>query len=465
MDLLATSGDITLSWTSPVYPKLYSNDSTINPLGRPISESEDGWIGSLLTLGAVIGPIIFSIIAEKFGRKIGILCVGFPHILSYTIMAFANDIYLFYFARLIGGIAVGGGYCLLPMYISEVSKETDRGKLSQSLNIFWALGNFIPYAIGPFISIKCFNLILALIPLMFFIMFAAYGTETPFYYLKVNKVDAAEKSLMHLRSQTKEEVQDELHEIKKFFKLNENGTLMDIIKNKTARRSFLICVCLICTQELSGFCAITFHLQLIFEAANTNFGADFSALIVGATILISSFMAPALVDRAGRRFLTITSCIGMCLAHVMIGSFFYVQDLTTLSTTSITWIPLFSLILYIVSFNFGICSVPWTLLSELFPNNLRQLASFSVSSLCWVMSFVMTSSFNGMNDVLGRAGTFWFFASACLMATTFCIIFVPETKGKTFVEIQEMLNCSSKYQQQNAKDEDEIMLQNSKVKT
>lgn len=449
-----------------MYPKLYSNDTTVNPLGRPITENEDAWVGSLLTLGAVIGPMLFTMISETFGRKIALLFIGIPHIISYVSMAFADDIYMFYFARFIAGLAVGGGYCLLPMYIAEVSKETDRGTLTQTLNIFWAVGNFIPYAIGPFISIKYFNLILAAIPTLFFVTFCIFGTETPFYYVKKNKLDKAEKTLMLLRSKTQEEVQDELQDIKKYLKINENGHFMDLVRDRVTRKCFIICLVLISTQELSGFCAITFHLQMIFEAAGSKIGADFSALIVGSAIIISSFLAPLLVDKAGRRFLTITSCFGMCIAHILIGLFFYLHDLTSFSTKGIQWVPIFSLILYIFAFNFGICSVPWTLLSELFPSKVKQTASFSVSSLCWIVSFVMTSMFHNMNDILGRSGTFWFFATSCLGTATFTIICVPETKGKSFVEIQEMLNYGSVTNVTGINDIDvnEKMLQNTKIK-
>ncbi|KAJ8977077.1 hypothetical protein NQ317_008419 [Molorchus minor] len=153
VDLLATSGDITLAWTSPIYSKLYSNDTSINPLGRPITENEDGWIGSLVTIGAMVGPLPFSFIAEHFGRKIGLLCIAIPHIIAYFSMAFATNIYVFYFGRIFGGLAMGGGYTLLPMYIAEVSEDHNRGMMSQTLNIFWAIGNFLPYLIGPFLSI------------------------------------------------------------------------------------------------------------------------------------------------------------------------------------------------------------------------------------------------------------------------------------------------------------------------
>ncbi|KAJ8977234.1 hypothetical protein NQ317_003809 [Molorchus minor] len=122
VNLLATSGDITLSWTSPVYPRLYSNDTSINPIGRPITEEEDSWLGSLVTIGATIGPFPYSFIGERFGRRIGLLCVAVPHIISYFTLAFARHIYLFYFGRIFGGFAMGGGYALLPMYIAEISE-------------------------------------------------------------------------------------------------------------------------------------------------------------------------------------------------------------------------------------------------------------------------------------------------------------------------------------------------------
>ncbi|KAJ8942453.1 hypothetical protein NQ318_002666 [Aromia moschata] len=199
-DLLATAGDLPLSWTSPIYPKLYSNDTSINPLGKPITEHQDGWIGSLVTIGAIVGPLPFGFISEKFGRKIGLLSIALPHIISYFMMAFAKHIYMFYIGRILGGLAMGGGYTLLPMYIAEISQNSNRGMMSQTLNVFWAIGNFLPYALGPFLSIMWFNIVLACIPSIFFLSFLAIGPESPYYLVKVNKIKEAEKALMLLRS-------------------------------------------------------------------------------------------------------------------------------------------------------------------------------------------------------------------------------------------------------------------------
>ncbi|XP_018573241.1 facilitated trehalose transporter Tret1-like [Anoplophora glabripennis] len=464
VNLLATAGDVALTWTSPIYPKLYSNDSSINPLGRPITESEDGWLGSLVNIGAMVGPFPFSFIAKRFGRKVGLLSLAIPLIVSFVVFAFATNIYVFYFARILGGLAMGGGYSLLPMYIAEISEDSNRGMMSLTLNIFWAIGNFLPYAIGPFISITLFSLILACIPTAFFIIFLVVGVETPYYYAGVNKADKAEKSLMKLRCTGKEGVQTELDSIKAHLKQDDDGHFSDIIKRKELRKAFIICIILIIAEEACGSCAITFYLQPIFEAAGTTLSSDISALIVGAALLISSFVAPFVVDRVGRKLLTVVSCIGMMIALLMLGVFFYIQDSTEYSTDSIMWVPIFSLIFFIVSFNLGLGCIPWTLCSELFPNNVKHIAASSVSSVCWITSFLVTKFFNDMNDLMGRAGTFWFFSCACFAAGIFSLIYVPETKGKSFSEIQDMLKYGTQKKTVHDNQKADIIL-NDKLRT
>lgn len=439
MNLLATSGDITISWTSPIYPKLYSNDTSLNPLGRPITKEEDAMIGSILTLAAVVGPLPFGYIAEKFGRRISLLSLAIPHIISYLTLAFAWHVYLYYFGRVLGGLALGGGYTVLPMYIAEISKDSNRGAMSQTLNVFWAFGNFLPYAIGPFVSISRFNLIISCIPLTFFVVFFLIAPETPYYLVKVNKMKEAETSLMLLRSTDEKGVQKELEHIQTCLRQEEKGTVIAIFTKRELRKAFIICIVLIITQGFSGFCAITFYLQPIFDAAGTGLPSDISALVVGVSMLISSFFAPFLIEKAGRKKLVICSCLGITASLAMLGAFFYVQNSTNFGTGAIFWLPIFSLILYIFAFNFGIASVPWTLCSELFPSTFKQVSSSSVSSVCWITSFLETKFFNDMVDAMGIAGTFWFYAGTCLVAAIFSIVWIPETKGKSFIEIQNML--------------------------
>lgn len=456
VDLLSTTGDVTLSWTSPIYPKLYSNDTNINPLPEPITEQQDAWLGSLVTIGAMVGPFPFSFIAEKYGRKIGLLSIALPHAIAYLIMAFAKNIYWFYLGRVLGGLALGGGYTLVPMYIAEVSQDSNRGAMSQTINVFTSIGNFLPYAIGPYLSIKWFNMVLSAIPTFSFLVFLFIGPETPHYLVSINEIEKAEKALMLLRSQDKKEVEMELYSIRSHIKQTENGHFSDILRSKGLRKALIICLILIIAQELCGFCAITFYLQPIFETVGARIPPDVSALIVGLSMLGSSFFPLFLIDRAGRRFLTIYSCLGMFVSLSIIGTFFYLQDSTDINVKPYFFVLILSLIFFIISFNFGICSVPWTLTSEMFPNNVKHISASAVSCTCWIISFVVTKFFNDMNSAMGRAGTFWFFAGSCLVTTFFSIVYLPETKGKSFKEIQEMLNGVT-YDEENISEKEKML--------
>ncbi|XP_057658617.1 facilitated trehalose transporter Tret1-like [Diorhabda carinulata] len=440
VDLLATTGDLGLSWTSPVYPKLYSNNSLINPLHRRITDSEDAWLGSWLNFGAILGPVLFGYISETFGRKVGLLAIAVPHVVAFLTFAFAHNIYLYYVGRFLGGVSLGGGYCLYVIYIAEISKDSNRGKMSLTTNTFCALGNFLPLVIGPFTSMRVFNLILACLPMTFLILFSIIAPESPYYLVSVKKEKEAEEALMYLRSADAAGVAEELDNIKSFIKMDGRGHFTDIFNNKILRKSFLLCLVLIASQDLSGFCAITYHLQTIFEISGTKLNPELATIVVGVALLLSSVTAPSLVDKVGRKPLIVVSCFGMFVALNLLAGFFYFHD-KNINTKPMFWIPILSLMIYIIFFNVGICTVPWVLMSELFPNNLRQMTTAAASTFGWITSFIIANSFNDMTSMMGQSGTFWFFSSMSILCATITICYLPETKGKTFIQIQVMLSA------------------------
>lgn len=464
VDLLATSGDITATWTSPIYPKLYSNDSTKNPLGRPITPEEDSWIGSFVNIGAMIGTLPFGFIAEKFGRKPALLCIAVPHFISYITMAFAKTVYLFYFGRFFGGVAVGGGYTLLPMYIAEISEDSHRGIYSVTLGIFWSFGNFLPYAVGPFVSIQYFNLLAACFPIIFIIIFSMIGTETPHFLVAEKRIEDAEKVLMLLRSATKKDVQRELTTMQEMIAKEEHGSLSDIITDKSLRKALIISLILILLQQLVGVgSALPFYLQPILDASDTKISSDIGSLVMGVSCLVFSLIVPFIIERFGRKSLTIFSSIGNGFFLLCLGIFFFLKDSTTYRTDSIFWLPLASLISSLFMYQIGLNVMPWTISSELFPNSVKQISATTVSFGCWFGMFFVTKYFNDMNNALGRSGTFWFYAAMSLVCAIFTLLFVPETRGKSLAEIQAMIRrrlsfviSTVEHTENNNKDQSEI---------
>lgn len=442
MDLLATSGDITMTWTSPIIPKLYSNDSDINPFDKPINAEEESWIGSLINIGAMIGPFPFGYIAGRFGRKIGLLCIAIPHIISYLTLAFSKSVYLYYFARTIGGIAVGGGYTLLPMYVAEVTEDSNRGMFSVTLNIFWTFGNLLSYVIGPYTSITWFNVILACVPTSFFILFLLLAPETPYYLLTKNQNIEAEKSLLKLRSNNKKLVDDEIKRMKLMIENeNQDVSFFELFKSKTYFKGLFISFILIVAQQLSGVNAVMFYTQEIFsEAGADNIAPEIASIIIGLICFSCSFVVPFVADRAGRRIFLMISCFGSAIAHLVFGIFFYLKTSTDVDISPVSWLPLASLIFYFIMFTMGLGPLPWTVSSELFPTNIKPFAAALVSFSCWTTSFFVTKFFGDLNNWLGVAGTFWIFGGACFLTFIFILVYVPETKEKSFAEIQEILD-------------------------
>ncbi len=70
------------------------------------------------------------------------------------------------------------------------------------------------------------------------------------------------------------------------------------------------------------------------------------------------------------------------------------------------------------------------------PLGIRGRAMGIASFSNWVCNYFVSLTFLTLIQVLGTAGTFWLYAIICFLGLWFVIKLVPETKGKTFEEIQ-----------------------------
>lgn len=134
----ALAAGCTLTWSSPTLIKLQSGDPSI---GMRITDDESSWVGSLVTLGAAVGPLLAGALLDKLGRKNTILLSMVLSAISWIIVAAVPGLYslfgvwiLFgytvgvpgllalYGARVLAGIAVGVIFTAVPMYIVEIAE-------------------------------------------------------------------------------------------------------------------------------------------------------------------------------------------------------------------------------------------------------------------------------------------------------------------------------------------------------
>ncbi|XP_060524389.1 facilitated trehalose transporter Tret1-like [Cylas formicarius] len=437
-NLISFVAGIGLSWTSPVFPKL---ESPQTPLNSRIEILQKSWIMALLNIGEIIGPFIFGYLADKIGRKITLIVISIPMGIGLIILAFATDVRLYYAARLLHGIGIGGCFSVVTMYLAEISEQHNRGKLSCAYSLFLSFGVLYPYAIGPFLNVKVFSLSCVAPLLLFLALSPIFVPDSPLYLIRNGDLSEAENVLIKLRDNS--DVRKELSEIRQFVAGNkdENTGYIHLLAAKDLRRALLVGVGLVVVTQLTGISALVGFLHSILDSAGSTIPSKYASILVGSVKFLTVFVTSAIIERLGRRFLLMMSCVGMIIALVTMGLFFSLHAGNDSGDVTVYfwWLPTTCLLLYFISFNLGVGPVSLTVMSEIFPSNVRSTASALATTLSFVAACAITFMFPIISAYLSMASTFCIFSGFCMVGLVFVYFIVPETRGKTLAEIQELL--------------------------
>jgi SP family galactose:H+ symporter-like MFS transporter len=156
--------------------------------------------------------------------------------------------------------------------------------------------------------------------------------------------------------------------------------------------------------------------------------AILAAAIIGVANVLVTVVSILLVDRLGRRFLLLLGTAGMAVALGFVGIAFH------RGTGGIA--VFYGVVGYILSFGIGLGPVVWLLISEIYPTKIRGKAMSLATLSVWGANWVVAGTFLSLIHAAGPAGTFWFYASICVLAFVFCYAFVPETKGQSLEAIE-----------------------------
>lgn len=332
---------------------------------------------------------------------------------------------------------MGGVFTVLPMFVGEISEDSVRGALGSFMQLFITFGLLFSYGIGPFTTIAHFNFACVIAPILFLVSFLNVP-ESPYYLIAVGDKTKAENALKKLRSS--ENVEKELEVIKKTVEesLANKASFFDIFKSRGLTKALIISLALVTFQQFSGINVILFYTQTIFEATGSSIPPEIATIIIGVVQIIGSLITPIFVDKKGKRFLLLISAVGMAISEIVLGVYFYLLE-RKVDLQPFFWLPVLSLIVYMLTYCFGFGPLPWAVMGELFPANVKSSASTVTASFCWILAFFITKFFANMVDLLGTSGSFWLFSVGCVAAGVFVYTFLPETSGKSLQEIQEIL--------------------------
>ncbi|KAK7075588.1 hypothetical protein SK128_011517 [Halocaridina rubra] len=110
--------------------------------------------------------------------------------------------------------------------------------------------------------------------------------------------------------------------------------------------------------------------------------------------VVASIAAAFLMDRAGRKTLLIGGAATTCLSLAALGGYFYMKDQDSeWAKDTIGWLPLTSLIIYIVAVNLGFNTVQYVILAELLSPEIKGVAASIAMMPRFILGFVLVTTF------------------------------------------------------------------------
>jgi MFS transporter, SP family, xylose:H+ symportor len=426
----------------------------IEPYGLPETAANSmlGRVVSSALIGCVIGGLLGGIVSKRFGRRNGLIMAALLFLVS-AIGSSMPEIFFappgegdhtfvnhFIFYRIIGGIGVGMASMLSPMYIAEIAPAGIRGKLVSWNQFAIISGILLVYFVNYFISLRGDDSWLhdigwrwmfasEVIPASLFLILLFFIPETPRYLVIKNNPGKALSVLTKINGP--ETAQRVLEEIK--------GTVI-----RKSGRLFSFGALIIFTgiflavfQQFVGINVVLYYAPEIFR----NMGAStdvalLQTVVVGIINMLFTILAIFAVDKFGRKPLQIIGALGMAFFMFALGTSFYFQSVGLGS--------LFFMLGYVACFAMSWGPVTWVLLSEIFPNCIRGRAMAVAVATVWISNYIVSWTFPMMDKSTFLISTFnhgfsyWIYGSMGILAAIFVWKVVPETKGKTLEEMENI---------------------------
>jgi MFS family permease len=137
------------------------------------------------------------------------------------------------------------------------------------------------------------------------------------------------------------------------------------------------------------------------------------------------------VDKLGRRPLMLGGALGLSVVYIILA--FLLQNHSSAGLVSLF------VLLAISMYAMSLAPVTWVLISEIFPNKIRGLASSIAIVSLWGAYFILVFTFPILAKKLGTYGPFYLYAGICFLGFLFIKSKVKETKGQTLEELEQHL--------------------------
>ncbi|NWI38450.1 GTR5 protein, partial [Picathartes gymnocephalus] len=413
---------------------------------------------SMFPLGGFFGSLLVWPLVNSCGRKGTLLINNLFSIAAAILMGtseLAKTFEVIILSRVIMGIFAGLASNVVPMFLGEMSPKNLRGAIGVVPQLFITIGILAAQIFGLnsiLGNAKGWPVLLGLtgIPSLLQLLTLPFFPESPRYLLiQKGNEEQARRALQRLRG--REDVDDEIQEMyQEDQSEKEEGqfSVLSLCTFRGLRWQLISIIVMMMGQQLSGVNAVFYYADRIFESAGVDSSSiQYVTVSIGAINVLMTLLAIFIVESLGRRILLLAGFV-LCSASCAI------LTLALNLQTAVSWMSYLSIacvIVYIIGHAIGPSPIPAVMITEMFLQSSRPAAFMVGGSVHWLSNFTVGLVFLYMEAGLGPY-SFLIFCAICLATMVYIFFIVPETKNKTFMEINRIMAKRNKVEVQESKE-------------
>ncbi|KAG2235895.1 hypothetical protein INT48_008198 [Thamnidium elegans] len=422
-----------------------------------------GDVVSILQAGCCVGALLINFFADRYGRKWSIVLSSIIFLFGSILQVVATNMGMMMSGRFFGGAGIGACSMLVPMYIAEISPRKLRGRLGTLWQFLIVLGIMISY----WIDYACLRnmptghaqwrvpLGIQLVPGVILCVGQMFLPESLRWLAIKGRSDDVKSNLLRLRGLPEDhpEIMEELEEINlaaEFERESKSGKWTELFSRSNLHRLF-IGVMLQIFQQWTGTNAINYYAPEIFHSIGLNsneteiLATGVYGIVKVAFVFISFFMVDTKLGR--RRTLMIGSVIMMASFYILGGMILGIQKDNggTLSAAAGAqvgakgYVAMVCIYIFAVGYEFSWGPIVWVVCSEIYPTRIRAMSLSITTAFNWAMNACIAKVTPIMIAKI-TYGTYFFFGSCAVIMGVFTYVLLPETRGRSLEEMDELFN-------------------------